>query len=191
MAKKDFIKITIEDIELAENYFENDKHLSEFLLNVIKYYRGKDIQIKTKKVQKYFTLYKKTMNYIIESKLSGKYGSEIKAENQLLAKDALEGVVEDSLPTKKKEEREKKKEEREKPSREEFVAFASLKKPGVNTYDVGLKYDAWMEAGWETGNGKKIKNWKSTLLNTLPFFKISITQQPVFKSQLTPEQNKW
>jgi len=31
------------------------------------------------------------------------------------------------------------------------------------------KYMAWKEAGWRTGKGKKIKNWKSTLLNTLNY----------------------
>ena len=32
-----------------------------------------------------------------------------------------------------------------------------------------LKFDSWKEAGWVNGNGKRIKNWKSTLLNTLPY----------------------
>ena len=34
-----------------------------------------------------------------------------------------------------------------------------------------LKYQAWKENGWKNGNGKKIKNWKTTLLNTLPYLK--------------------
>ena len=33
------------------------------------------------------------------------------------------------------------------------------------------KYLAWKEAGWQTGKNKKIKNWKSTLLNTLVYLR--------------------
>ena len=33
------------------------------------------------------------------------------------------------------------------------------------------KYLAWKEAGWKTGKDKKIKNWKSTLLNTLVYLR--------------------
>ena len=111
MSKKDFIKITIEDIEIAEAFFENDKHLNEFLVNVIRYYRGGKVVIKTKIVKKYFETYKKTMNFIVEAKLTGKYGAKIKAENQRLKELTLEGGLEDTLEPKKKEERVKKKEE--------------------------------------------------------------------------------
>jgi hypothetical protein len=33
------------------------------------------------------------------------------------------------------------------------------------------KYLAWSDNDWVTGNGRKIKNWKSTLSNTLPYLK--------------------
>lgn len=31
------------------------------------------------------------------------------------------------------------------------------------------KYEAWKEGGWRTGKGNRIKNWKTTLLNTLNY----------------------
>ena len=40
-----------------------------------------------------------------------------------------------------------------------------------------LKYDSWILNGWKNGNGKKIVNWQSTLLNTLPYIKTKDTQQ--------------
>lgn len=59
------------------------------------------------------------------------------------------------------------------PSLEEFEEYAISKKPDVDLQAVGLKFEAWKESGWRTGgkNGHKIKNWKSTLLNTLPYLK--------------------
>lgn len=80
---RQFIKINLEDIEYAEEYFEgNDKQLSEFLLNVIRYYRQKEIKIKSKNVQKYFNNYKKTMNLVIESKKNGYEGYLKRIENE-------------------------------------------------------------------------------------------------------------
>lgn len=111
MSKKDFIKITVQDIEIAEDFFDNDKHLNEFLINVIRYYRGKPVVIKTKIVQRYFKTYQKTMDFILVAKKAGKYGATIKAENQALKDSTLEGSLEASLEAKKKEERRKKEEQ--------------------------------------------------------------------------------
>ena len=59
------------------------------------------------------------------------------------------------------------------PAWEEFENYALKKKPLVNKSDLKLKYEAWVESGWkkQTKDGKlvKILNWKSTLLNTLPY----------------------
>jgi len=53
----------------------------------------------------------------------------------------------------------------------EFKTFAFEKKPNVCETDLKLKYDSWVTNGWKNGNDKKIKNWKSSLLNTLPYIK--------------------
>jgi hypothetical protein len=56
----------------------------------------------------------------------------------------------------------------------EFLAYALEKKPKINQEDLRLKYESWKESNWSTNrNGKlhPITNWKTTLLNTLPYLK--------------------
>lgn len=55
------------------------------------------------------------------------------------------------------------------PTIEEFLNHALKKEPNVSKQAVKLKYDAWVEAGWKNGNGKKIIKWKANLNNTLPY----------------------
>ena len=57
------------------------------------------------------------------------------------------------------------------PGFEEFKQYAISKKDDVDLIALNLKYESWKENGWKNGNGKKIKNLKSTLLNTLPYLK--------------------
>ena len=61
------------------------------------------------------------------------------------------------------------------PNKKEFLNFAKSKVPNIDLEDVGLKYEAWKEGDWHTGGDKprKIKNWKTTLINTLPHLKKS------------------
>ena len=60
------------------------------------------------------------------------------------------------------------------PSKKEFMVFARTKFKTEELYQASrdkllLKYDAWSEAKWINGRTeKKIKNWKVTLLNTIP-----------------------
>jgi uncharacterized protein YdaU (DUF1376 family) len=60
---------------------------------------------------------------------------------------------------------------KEPPSLSEFIAYALSNKSNICTETVELKYKSWIENGWKTGHGKEIKNWKSTLLQTLPHIK--------------------
>jgi len=52
-----------------------------------------------------------------------------------------------------------------------FLAYAKEHKPKVDALDVRLKYESWKINNWKDGNGKLIKNWKTKLLNTLPYLK--------------------
>jgi hypothetical protein len=58
------------------------------------------------------------------------------------------------------------------PTKEEFVAYGLEKLPEVSVESLRLKYESWTSSDWCTnkaGKLTKIKNWKSTLLNTLPY----------------------
>lgn len=57
------------------------------------------------------------------------------------------------------------------PDFEEFKIYALEKKSNICLENLKLKYDSWIENGWKNGNGKEIKNWKTNLLNTLPYIK--------------------
>jgi hypothetical protein len=54
------------------------------------------------------------------------------------------------------------------PPFEDFQSYALSKEPRISKRDLKFKYDAWVENGWKNGNDRKIKNWKTTLLNTIP-----------------------
>ena len=57
------------------------------------------------------------------------------------------------------------------PTLEEFCEYGMKDlKPGYR-YPIEAKYNQWVEAGWIDGHGKKIKNWKTKLTNTIPFLK--------------------
>ncbi len=179
---RDYIKITEQDLKLAEDFFENEKHFNEWLLNVVRYYRGKDVEIKTKIVQKYFNNYKKTMDYILNSIGTGKKGAEVKAEKQAVKEDTLEGVVKPSLepslePNIKTvivKDKPIKKKEKPIPTLDEFLSYCKSI-PDINytplEFSFKAKYEAWVSDGWKDGNGSEIVNWKTKIKNTIPFLK--------------------
>ncbi len=87
--KKPFVKINIEDLEYAKEFFDNPADYSTWLYAVTEYYCGNEITIKKKIVKKYFDNYKKTMNIVIEAKEFGKKGALKRIENQEVKEDTL------------------------------------------------------------------------------------------------------
>jgi len=80
-------------------------------------------------------------------------------------------------PTPNQRERERERERESKieieniPAFSVFKKYAIEKKSDVDTEHLKLKYDAWIQNGWKDGNDKKIKNWKTKILHTLPHLK--------------------
>lgn len=57
------------------------------------------------------------------------------------------------------------------PSISDFLEYGLTKEKNIDKTALELKYYSWVENNWKDGNGKEIKNWKSKLLNTLPYIK--------------------
>ena len=94
---KPFFKVNFEDLQFAKDFFDNEKHYIEWLFCISEYYQGNILIPKTKIVAKYFNNYKKTMDFIIESKIKGLEGAIIKAQKQQVNNDTLKGVVKGDL----------------------------------------------------------------------------------------------
>lgn len=94
----EYLKIWFDDIKDAEDFFDgNQKHLAEFLLNVYRSYAELTTNFRCKLVEKYFKTYKKQIDFIKNSKTSGKNGGFQKHENQEVKKATLVGSVEGYL----------------------------------------------------------------------------------------------
>jgi molybdopterin converting factor small subunit len=68
------------------------------------------------------------------------------------------------------------------PTLDEFVAYGLVQLPDVSKEALRLKYHSWVSNDWCVsvgGKTRKIKNWKSSLNNTLPYLQ---KEPKVFKS---------
>ncbi len=68
------------------------------------------------------------------------------------------------------------------PTYEDFKKYALDNKKNIDINKLELKYKAWKENNWKDGNGKKITNWKTKLLNTLPYIEIKEVPQKTINS---------
>lgn len=176
--RKPYLKMTFEDLEMAEEFFENDKHLAEFLLAVSCYYRGKNFKIKTKIVQKFFNSYKKTMDFIIKSKQNGLKGRLQRIENESVKNSTLEGVakplpetVAQSITTKTINSNNKREKENNNyyytqnniPTEVEVVAFFSDN--NFCTSQARKFYKKLSASKFTDKTGQPIENWKAYALS--------------------------
>lgn len=65
------------------------------------------------------------------------------------------------------------------PSEQDFLNYAKSNIKNINAQSVRMKFRAWVADDWKDGNGNKIKNWKSKLLNTLPYLKKDVVNSPI------------
>ena len=77
-----------------------------------------------------------------------------------------------------------------KPSLKDFKNFAIENCKDINIQAVELKYKAWVANDWKDGKDKKIKNWKSKLLNTLTYLpKDETNKQDQKRTAKEPSKN--
>jgi hypothetical protein len=77
-----------------------------------------------------------------------------------------------NTPTVQEKGKEKEKEKEKyiyRPDFDEFLNYSLLQDPTICKVSLKRKYDAWVVNDWKDGNDRKITNWKSKLINTLPF----------------------
>ena len=120
---------------------------------------------------------------------SSSKGTEIQVvkynEYQLVTNDVTnKQPTSNQQVTTNKNEKNEKKERNTIPTLEDFLAYAVSLKPNVNTEQVKFKYNAWSVNNWKVNrNGKDvdIKNWKTTLSNTMKYFDEKIVNSNPFK----------
>lgn len=71
------------------------------------------------------------------------------------------------------------------PNFEEFLNYVLENDSSVDRLKLELKYKSWIENDWNDGNGKKIKNWKSKVLNTIPYLKNDVQVSRLYKPKLS------
>ena len=69
------------------------------------------------------------------------------------------------------------------PTLEEFLQYADMS-PDFK-YPLTAKYEQWVAEGWKDGHGKKIKNWKTKLKNTIPYLRPFKQSEPEKINYLT------
>jgi predicted transcriptional regulator len=82
------------------------------------------------------------------------------------------------------------------PSMEEFIVYGLEQMPDVNTEFLTAKYNSWVSNDWCTskdGKNRPIKNWKSTLNNTLPYLPkkviVELTNDQIFYNNVMAQIN--
>ena len=98
------------------------------------------------------------------------YQTDSKAESKPNSKADGQQTVKQTEANKndKNEENEK----NNKPTESEFLEYCkTIKEITYSSLEFSLKskYASWLANGWKDGNDKKINNWKTKILNTIPY----------------------
>ena len=86
----DYMKISFEDIKSAEEFFENDANLANFLLNVYRFYSKTELKPKNSEVKRYLKVYEKTMKRVLIASENGKKNISKRTDNQQVNEVLLE-----------------------------------------------------------------------------------------------------
>ena len=122
-----------------------------------------------------------SINFLDEQLVDANHISKVNSENgkkgaekrKMLAV-AKQSVSEPSANFSKEKKNKRKEEEENKtiPSIDEFVSYALSLKQNVNIENVKLKFNSWLVNDWmvtRQGKDTPIKNWKTTLSNTIQY----------------------
>lgn len=173
MSDNGYVKITFEDVKIAENFFENDKHLDEFLAQVCRYYIGFETSFKHKNVKKFFETYKKVMDRVIKGRSTGSIGGKKRIENQHVVKDTLEGVLEvvvkgsvkDTLEVKERKEKEINKNKKLSKKEQFLLDFDSdLIQVFISRPNIEQSILEWIEYKFTKGKGYSTLKWLTMIL---------------------------
>lgn len=104
-------------------------------------------------------------------------GNPIEDPKQDPCQGGRQGGRQDPYQQEKEKEKEEEKGKSNIPVFKEFLSYAKSKKENISAINLKLKYDSWIENEWKDGNNKPIKNWKSKLLNTIPYIEVEKIQR--------------
>ena len=166
-----------DDITEGLNEFERlgkVKYIGNYVI-LINYMKHQNFNTNMKKSA--IDIYNSLPNKLKHSKLSVSKDNPLEGFESLLDLYGMVSKVEYEVEGEGKDEIEVK---TKIPTEEEFLAYAVSNISNINKLDVRLKYRAWKEGGWKTGGDKPkhIKNWKTTLLNTIPHMRRT-QKQPI------------
>lgn len=108
----------------------------------------------------------------IESRSNNKSGRKSKSKEQIIS-ESYEKHMENKYEYENKYKEEIKDKDKI-PTEDEFLEHCKVvcqTKFDSLEFSLRSKYKTWVDDGWKDGNGKRIKNWKNKINNTIPFLK--------------------
>lgn len=175
-------------ILLEQKYKQTDNQIKNFALKLVKHLPFSETEIFNAITE----LLNEKVLHICEDKIyqkrmvkdnelslkrseSGKKGgkksqfAKAKSEANNQANSEYEYEYENEYEYEYKNKNKGKRENKHIPDWNEFLSYCISQCENINQSSLKLKYQSWIENGWKTGKDKPIKNWKSTILNTMPY----------------------